>query len=53
MESMGTAVALKEQEELSPEERHALAEDIAAHYSAVAYVPDTLETARRLFSGQP
>jgi hypothetical protein len=54
MESMGPAVALKGPDgALSPEERQELIENIAAHYSAAAHVPDTLETARRLFSAQP
>jgi len=54
MECMGPGLALKGPDgPLSPEERQELIENIAAHYSAAAHVPNTLETARRLFSAQP
>ncbi len=53
-DSLGAEAAGVRWDELPPpEERGELVEGIAAHYSEVAYLPDTLEMARKLFSGLP
>jgi serine/threonine-protein kinase len=52
-ETMGPDVADRRSDQPVQDARDELVANIAAHYSAVTYLPDTLELARKLLSGLP
>ncbi|MHC4591674.1 MAG: serine/threonine-protein kinase, partial [Planctomycetota bacterium] len=52
-ETMGPDVADRRSDQPVKDAREELVANVAAHYSAVTYLPDTLELARKLLSGLP